>query len=331
MGNGKIINLMKSKIQPIAGDASFRRFYRVISNKKSKILVIAKKHKYKNLIAYAAVNQFLIKNKILAPKLFSSNYSKGKIIIEDFGDLSLYKVLLKKKNKFKTYKKIVELLIKIQKIKPKKKIEGAINKSYLIDEYSVKYLNKELNLFFAWYLPLILNKKKALNVKIKIKKIFKILYQRINFPNKYLVHRDYHVQNLMQVGNKIGIIDNQDLLIGNPAYDLASLVDDVRIKTSKNLKEKIYNYYIKVFFSGDKEKVKKFLQDFNILSVQRLLKVIGIFSRLSLRDKKNIYLKLIPYTWRLLEMRVKSKLFLDLKKVLDKNIPKKFRMKVIYR
>ena len=97
------------------------------------------------------------------------------------------------------------------------------------------------------------------------------------------------------------------------------------------MKEKIYNYYVKIFFSGDKEKVKKFLQDFNILSVQRLLKVIGIFSRLSLRDKKNIYLKLIPYTWRLLEMRVKSKSLFELKKVLDKNIPKKLRKKVIDR
>ena len=157
------------------------------------------------------------------------------------------------------------------------------------------------------------------------------LYKRINFPNKYFVHRDYHVQNLMLVGKKIGIIDSQDALIGNPAYDLTSLIDDVRIKTSKKLKAKIYNYYVKNFFSGDKEKIKKFLQDFNILSVQRLIKIIGIFSRLYLRDKKNKYLKLIPYTWQLLEMRINSKLFFDLKKVLDQNIPKKFRKKIIYR
>jgi len=95
--NGKIINLMESKILPIAGDASFRTFYRFISNKGSKIIVFAKKEKYKNLIAYSAINKFLRDNKILTPKLYTHNYPKGIIVIEDFGDLSFYKVLLKKK------------------------------------------------------------------------------------------------------------------------------------------------------------------------------------------------------------------------------------------
>jgi len=89
--------LMKSKIMSIAEDASFRKFYRLILNKKSKIIVFAKKEKYKNLITYAAVNKFLRANKILAPKIYAHNYSRGIIVIEDFGDLSLYKVLLKKK------------------------------------------------------------------------------------------------------------------------------------------------------------------------------------------------------------------------------------------
>ena len=74
----------------------------------------------------------------------------------------------------------------------------------------------------------------------------------------------------------------------------------------------------------------KFLEDFNILSVQRSLKIIGIFSRLFKRDKKNKYLKLIPYTWQLLEMRMSSKIFLELKKILDSNISKQFRKKIIY-
>ena len=88
---------MQSKILPIPGDASFRTFYRFISNKSSKIIVFAKKEKYKNLIAYSAINKFLRANKILTPKLYSHNYPKGTIIIEDFGDLSFYRVLLKKK------------------------------------------------------------------------------------------------------------------------------------------------------------------------------------------------------------------------------------------
>ena len=88
---------MKSKILPIAGDASFRIFYRLLLNKSSKIIIFAKKEKYKNLVIYPAINKFLRSNKILAPKLYAHNYPRGIIVIEDFGDSSFYKVLLKKK------------------------------------------------------------------------------------------------------------------------------------------------------------------------------------------------------------------------------------------
>ena len=88
---------MKSKILPIAGDASFRTFYRLVLNQTSKIIVLAKKEKYKNLIAYSAINKFLRANKILAPKLYAHNYPRGIVVIEDFGDSSFFKVLLKKK------------------------------------------------------------------------------------------------------------------------------------------------------------------------------------------------------------------------------------------
>ena len=143
------------------------------------------------------------------------------------------------------------------------------------------------------------------------------------------MHRDYHVQNLIKVGPKIGLIDNQDAMIGNPAYDLASLIDDVRIKTSIKLKNQIYCYYIKKKSKTYKIDEKDFLQDFNILSVQRCLKIIGIFSRLFKRDKKKQYLKLIPYTWKLLENRMNEKIFFDLKKILNGNISKKNKNKII--
>ena len=113
----------------------------------------------------------------------------------------------------------------------------------------------------------------------------------------------------MRVGKKIGVIDSQDALIGNPAYDLVSLIDDVIIKTSIGLKNQIYNYYLKRTLKIHRINSQRFLEDFNILSVQRSLKIIGIFSRLFKRDKKNQYLKFIPYTWKLLEMRMNSKIF----------------------
>jgi len=252
------------------------------------------------------------------------------MIMEDFGDLTFHKILLGKRNKLPVYKKLVDLLIKIQKIQPKKKLRTIFAKSHIIDKYSIKYLHQESDLFYDWYLPLFFNQKKVLNMKLMIKKILSKLYKRLNFPNSYFVHRDYHVSNLMKVGRKIGVIDSQDALIGNPAYDLVSLIDDVRIKTSIKLKNQIYSYYLTKTAKIYKLNSSKFLEDFNVLSVQRNLKIIGIFSRLFKRDKKNKYLKLIPYTWQLLEMRMSSKIFSELKKIFDSNIPKKFRKKIIY-
>ena len=327
--NGKIINLMKFKIKAITGDASFRKFYRVSVNKKNQIIVFAKKEKFKNLVAYSAINSFLRKNKLLAPKLYGHNYKKGVISIEDFGDLSYYKVLKKKRKKLDIYKKLINQLIKIQKIKKKKKIRNILNKYYYIDTYSKKHLVEESDLFFDWYLPMFFKKSKILKIRNKSKKILLKIYNKINLPNTCFVHRDYHAQNLMKVGKKIGLIDTQDALYGNPTYDLASLIDDVRVKTTKKLKKSAYEYYIK---KGSKKYTissEKFLEDFNILSVQRSLKIIGIFSRLYKRDNKKNYLKFIPYTWRLLEERMKSDTFIELRKIFDENISKKTRNKIL--
>ena len=322
---------MKFKIHPIAGDASFRKFYRIVLNKESKIIVSAKKDKYKNLILYTAINKFLRKNNILAPKLFDYDFSKGIIIIEDFGNLTFYKILLKQKNKLNTYKKLIELLLKLQKIKPKEKIRNINNRLYKIEKYSNKHLFKESNLFFDWYLPLFLTKKKSINIKKRSNKLLLKLYNRLNLSNSCFVHRDFHVQNLMRVNKRIGLIDSQDALIGHPAYDLVSLIDDVRIKTPAKIKNELFDYYIKKNPNVDKINSKKFLEDFEILSVQRSLKIIGIFSRLYLRDKKKKYLKLLPYTWKLLDMRMNSEIFYELRKIFEENISKSFKKKIIYK
>ena len=108
-----------NKLEKIKGDASLRKFFRNKENKS--ILVLSKKEKLKNLLIYDAINKILIKNKILAPKLLSENYSNGYIEIEDFGDQTIFKLLKNKKvDKYVTYKKIVNILNKIQSIKDKK-------------------------------------------------------------------------------------------------------------------------------------------------------------------------------------------------------------------
>ena len=135
----------------------------------------------------------------------------------------------------------------------------------------------------------------------------------------------------MLVGKRIGIIDSQDAIIGNPAYDLVSLIDDVRIKTSLSLKKKIFKFYLKKSPKIFREKVKEFRNDFNILSIQRNLKILGIFYRLFKRDKKIRYLKFIPYTWKLIELRLKDSTFKNLKLLLNKAINKKLRRQTIFK
>ena len=102
--------------------------------------------------------------------------------------------------------------------------------------------------------------------------------------------------------NKIYLIDSQDAVFGNEAYDLASLIDDVRIKIKLKNREKIYEKFI---LKQKKINPEKLRNDFEILSVLRNLKIIGIFTRLSKRDKKHKYLKLIPYAWKMIDERRK--------------------------
>ena len=145
--------------------------------------------------------------------------------------------------------------------------------------------------------------------------------------NNTFVHRDFHVSNIMIYKKKLFIIDSQDALFGNIAYDLASLIDDVRIKTSKKIKKTIYEKY----FLINKKKINKknFNNDFLILSILRNFKIIGIFKRLHKRDKKKTYLKLIPYAWKLIEERIEErKDFKYLKINIDKYFPKEVRYKL---
>ena len=320
------MNFDKSKMISIKGDASFRKFYRKKINKKSSIIVYAKKEKIKNLLNYDTINKLLLKNKIFTPKLLSENFSKNFIEIEDLGTKTIFDIFKKKKvNKLKIYKKILVVLIKLQNINSRK-IKNFKKKYYKIPNYSKKLVFKEANLFLDWYVPQVINKNKISKIKKDFKKIITSLIKKIQLPNNTFVHRDFHVSNLMINNNKISIIDSQDAVYGNIAYDLASLIDDVRLKTSKNLKEMIYKNY----FNLSKKKInkKKFKNDFEILSVLRNLKIIGIFTRLAQRDNKKKYLKLIPYTWKLIEGRINNNdVFIDLKKKLKDNFPKKIRKK----
>ena len=308
----------------IKGDASFREFYRKKSKNKKSIIIYSKKEKFKNLLVYDAINKLLISNRLSAPKLINQKYSKNYIEVTDFGKKIDLNEIKKRDNKLSFYKKVINILNNLQKIK-KFKIKNFQNINYQLPYYNEKILFNEAKLFCDWYVPKNISGRKNKINKILKKKIYKLL-SNLKQKNNTFVHRDFHLSNLMIFQDKIAIIDSQDAVIGNPAYDVASLIDDVRYKTSVLLKQKIYKYYLNKNKNIYNETF--FLNDFEILSVLRNLKIIGIFSRLAQRDNKYQYLKFIPYAWKLIDLRCNENYLLkDLKAFLYKNFSKNIRNK----
>jgi len=294
---------LSKSLKKLKGDASLRTFFRNKKKKSSSIIVYANKNKRSNLLIYDSINKILLKNNILAPKLLSENYSKNYIEIEDFGDQTIFNLLKKSRtNKLVIFKRIIRLLNKLQLIR-QRKIKDFKKKNYKIPNYHPKILLEEAKLFSDWYVDQYSVKSKKLIFKKKFIKVVKNLIKKLHYKNVTFVHRDFHVSNLMMVKNEIALIDTQDALIGNKAYDLASLIDDVRFKTSNDIKKKLFNYYLKSQKKINKLHIKN---DFEIISVLRNLKIIGIFKRLAVRDKKKKYLKLIPNAWNLIKLRSKN-------------------------
>ena len=309
---------MNYKLKKISGDASFREFYRLQKGKNTSIIVQANKEKFKNLITYIVVNKILAKYKIYAPKLISNHYEHNIIEITDLGQKSFYNSIIKKKNKFKYYKDLIKIIIKLQNIKLQQNYRlGKFKINF--QNYSIRNLHKESDLFFDWYLKYCFKSSKLKKIKDIIKNELTKIYKKLYFNNNTFVHRDFHASNIMVNKKKLGLIDSQDAIIGNPLYDVASLIDDVRIKLPSNLQEKLLNfYYNKSKFK--KEKYKNLKNDFEILSVQRNLKILGIFVRLCKRDGKPNYLKYLPYTWSLIQRRLKNPVFKNLNLLFNKHL-----------
>ena len=309
---------MKYKLKKISGDASFREFYRLKKNNKTSIIVSAKKEKFKNLAVYAVINNIFNNNRINAPKLLSNYYKNEMIEISDLGEKSFYDHVISKKNKFNSYKSVVKLLIKIQKIKVKK-LYNFEKLKIKIPKYTLSNLHKESDLFFDWYLKYVLKNKRITNIKKILRSELNRVYKKLNYQNNTFVHRDFHISNIMINKKKLGIIDSQDAIIGNPLYDVASLVDDVRIKLPCKLQNKLLDFYHK----NSKlriDHIRKLKNDFDILSVQRNLKILGIFIRLHRRDNKNYYLKFLPYTWTLIEKRLQNPVLKNLRLLFYKHL-----------
>ncbi len=158
-----------------------------------------------------------------------------------------------------------------------------------LPSYNSEILNTEMQLLIDWYLPKELSSKQSNNLK----KIFKILIDNSLNSGQVLVHRDYHCRNLMFINdNDLGVIDFQDAVIGSNTYDLCSLLKDAYFELNQEQLQTLLKYFYNK--SNISTKFTDFIKQFELMGLQRHLKILGIFKRLSIRDGKHQYLEDIP-------------------------------------
>jgi len=288
------------QIKLVAGDASFRSYYRIFVESKTFILMFAPPS-HENVAPFIEIDNFLVANNFSAPKIFAIDKNEGFILLEDFGDQSYSKALAGEEEsgalELNLYKKSCDCLIELHKTQSPQGLAL----------YNNELLFREVMLFVDWYLPFV--KKIELNLKDRAR--FKLLWFRLfdllNRENQVLVLRDFHADNLMVLQNKtgyksVGLLDFQDAVIGCKAYDLLSLLEDARRDVNEKNRAEILNYYL----TKSEVAQKSFLQDYAILSLQRNIKIIGIFARLATRDSKPHYLNLLPRVIKFIIMRLDS-------------------------
>ena len=276
-------HILQPQIIKIAGDASFRSYYRVLSGDGSYVLMFAPVG-YENPQPFIKIANFLTEHNFFAPKIFAYQEQEGFLLLQDFGDISFNKALQQDVSlEFALYQKACLVLIDLQKLTTLPSINN----------YNHQVLLQEAWLFIDWYL-LWQKKPATLAQKAFYKNELLKLFDKLNKQQQCLVLRDYHVDNLMLIGKQnspeVGLLDFQDALIGSVAYDLVSLLEDARRDVGEQNKADLYQYFLQE--SGYHQ--ASFDVDYQVLSLQRNLKILGIFARLALRDGKNQYLKFIP-------------------------------------
>jgi len=297
-------------IQPASADASFRRYFRINDKGKTYIVMDAPPEK-EDCQPFIDIAEMLLRFGLHVPKILQQDIKQGFLLLSDLGD-TVFLSELNNHNVDKMYSSAMDALLLLQQNTP-------VN----LPAYDEKLLRTELNLFPDWYLKKQLKITVTESQKAVLEDVFGILIQNALSQPQVYVHRDYHSRNLMvnkDHADKPGVIDFQDAVIGAVTYDLVSLLKDCYISWSR---EKVAlwveSFRVRAESLGIIENVdaKQFLRWFDLMGLQRHLKVAGIFSRLKHRDGKTGYLKDIPrtmdYVFEVLELYPE---FDDFKKLL---------------
>lgn len=299
-----------AKLKALQGDASFRRYFRVKRFGSSAMLMDAPPPQ-EDVGPFLRAARWLDANGMRAPEIYAEDQARGLILLEDLGKARMRDYLEQwPDDEVEVYRSAVNALIRLHQL------PGGPFLDYSMSEYM-----REVALFTEWYCP-------AQGLKVDLegyKAAWETVIARI-LPRQrpgVTVLRDYHAENIMLLGalQKQGLLDFQDALVGHPAYDLVSLLQDARRDVSQELEAVMFDHYREETGVDGNE----FLSDYATLGAQRNAKIVGIFVRLWRRDRKPRYLDLIPRVWRLLERDLTHPALAPVASWFDSNIPREVR------
>lgn len=304
---------------PLSGDASFRRYERLTLGERRAVLMDAPPA-HEDVRPYVAVDKVLRRLGYSAPEIYAQDSDNGLLLLEDLGDDTYTRILDSSggdgAEERALYELAVDLLVDLH-AHPVEAIASGV------PPYDDRRLCEEAVLLVDWYLPAMRGEETSRKLRESYLETWTALFPQARRAADTLVLRDYHVDNLMWLRERkgvaaCGLVDFQDAVQGPVAYDLVSLLEDARRDIPAALVEDLKARYAR---GAPKFDAEAFWASYAILGAQRNCKIIGIFTRLCVRDKKPAYLAHIPRVWRLLESDLEHAALKPVRDWLDRHIP----------
>lgn len=294
-------------ILPLAGDASFRRYFRIVDGARSAVLMDAPPP-HEDPRPFIAVANWLTERGFGAPRIHAIDEVRGLVLLEDFGNDRMREAIdAEPDGAVVLYENAVDLLVLLR-----------THPAGDWRPYDRAELQREAGLLVEWYCP-------AVGLEVDTAgyvAAWDAVLQHAQYDRAVTVLRDYHVENLMLVGaaRTLGLLDFQDALAGHAAYDLVSLLQDARRDVEPALEQQMLARYCAATGEGD-----AFMRAYHVLGAQRNAKIIGIFTRLWQRDGKDRYPQLCPRVWTYLERDLARPELAPVAAWFDANIPAAMR------
>ncbi len=301
----------------LAGDASFRSYERLFEGGRTSVLMDAPPG-HEDVRPFARIARHLSCLGLSAPEILAENAEHGLLLLEDLGDDTYTRLLAGGGGEKALYALAVDVLIHIHQRPALESVPGGLA------PYDDEKLLDEAHLLTDWYMPAVFGEATPDDIRHSYAEAWLGLFPIVHAGPRTLVLRDFHVDNLMALAGRegvkaCGLLDFQDAVAGHPAYDLMSLLEDARRDIGPELAGAMLGRYHAAFAGRDRD---AFDSAYAVLAVQRHAKVVGIFTRLSVRDGKADYLVHIPRVWRLLERALEHQSLAALAGWLDRHLPK---------